>query len=262
VQIPTEAWRAAVQPTSHVEALDARDQQQGWDSWDIDGGIVRHDRRSMHQLFDSGDYAVAFTTVSGCMEDLGMFIKDHLSAMDSGHCETLLRLSASAILELVDGITAVVAKRTEDNEAYINAAPNVLPHQLVRILPHDFCIYLQRHKERLDYTFSNEEIENIGRQHKALCDSYRRQPNVKSSIDSFDDSAAYRDAWIRLHNTYPLLEKFVGGLATIFPGTSTVENDFSVVKYEKNKNRMSLTDASLEGILHAKQYHHMHSLKV
>jgi hypothetical protein len=25
-----------------------------------------------------------------------------------------------------------------------------------------------------------------------------------------------------------------------------------VVKYEKNKNRMSLTDASLEGILHAK----------
>jgi hypothetical protein len=76
---------------------------------------------------------------------------------------------------------------------------------------------------------------------------------VKSSIDSFDDSAAYRDAWISLHNTYPLLEKFVGGLATIFPGTSTVESDFSVVKYEKNKNRMSLTDASLEGILHAKE---------
>jgi hypothetical protein len=85
---------------------------------------------------------------------------------------------------------------------------------------------------------------------------------VKSSINSFDDNAAYRDAWIGLHNTYLLLEKFVGGLATIFPGTSTVESDFSVVKYEKNKNRMSLTDASLEGILHAKQYHRMHSLKV
>jgi hypothetical protein len=75
---------------------------------------------------------------------------------------------------------------------------------------------------------------------------------VKSSIDSFDDSAAYRDAWIGLHNMYLLLEKFVDGLATIFPGTSTVESDFSVVKYEKNKNRMSLTNASFEGILHAK----------
>ncbi|CAK9879059.1 unnamed protein product [Sphagnum jensenii] len=182
--------------------------------------------------------------------------------MDNSHCETLLRLSAFAILELVDGITAVVAERTEDNEAYINATPDVLPHQLVRILPRNFCVYLQRHRERLDYTFSNEEIENIGPQHKVLCDLYRRQPDVKSSIDSFNDSAAYRDAWIGLHNMYPLLEKFVGGLATIFPGTSTVESDFSVVKYEKNKNRMTLTNASLEGILRAKQYRRMHNLKV
>jgi hypothetical protein len=215
-----------------------------------------------HQLFDSGDYAVAFAIVSGCMEDLGMFIKDRLFVMDNEHRETLLRLSASAILELVDGIIAVVTERTEDNEAYIKAALDVLPHQLVHILPRDFCVYLQRHRERLDYTFSNKEIENIGRQHKALCDSYRRQPNVKSSIDSFDDSATYRDAWIGLHNTYLLLEEFVGGLATIFPSTSTVESDFSVMKYEKNKNRMSLTDARLEGILHAKQYRRMHNLKV
>jgi hypothetical protein len=145
-------------------------------------------------------------------------------------------LSASAILELVDGITAVVAER--------------------------LCVYLQRHRERLDSTFSNEEIETIGRQHKALYDSYHRQLDVKSSIDSIDDSAAYRDAWIGLQNTYPLLERFVGGLATIFPGRSTVESDLAVMKYEKNKNRMSLTDASLEEILHAEQYRRMHSLKV
>jgi hypothetical protein len=156
-----------------------------------------------HQLSDSGAYAVAFANVSGCMEDLGMFVKDRLSAMDRGHRETLLRLSASAILELVDGLTAVVADKTEDNEAYIDAAPDVLPHQLVRILPRDFCVYLQRHRERLDYSFGNEEIETIGRQYKALYDSYQRQPDVKSSIDSFDDSDAYRDAWIGLQNTYP-----------------------------------------------------------
>jgi hypothetical protein len=95
-----------------------------------------------------------------------------------------------------------------------------------------------------------------------LYDSYHRRPDVKSSIDSFDDSAAYRDVWIGLQNTYPFLERFVGGLATIFPGTSTVESDFSVVKYEKNKNRMSLTIAILEGILHSKQYRGMHSLRV
>jgi hypothetical protein len=40
-------------------------------------------------LSDSDDYAVAFANVSGSMEDLGMFIKDRLSPMDSGHRETL-----------------------------------------------------------------------------------------------------------------------------------------------------------------------------
>jgi hypothetical protein len=64
---------------------------------------------------------------------------------------------------------------------------------------------------------------------QGLHDSYHRQPDVKSSIDSFDGSAAYRDAWIGLQNAYPLLERFVGGLATIFPGTSTVESDFAAV---------------------------------
>jgi hypothetical protein len=63
-----------------------------------------------HQLSDSGDYAVAFTNVSGCMEDLGMFVKDRLSAMDSGHRDTFLRLSASAILELADGITPLLRR--------------------------------------------------------------------------------------------------------------------------------------------------------
>jgi hypothetical protein len=125
----------------------------------------------------------------------------------------------------VDGITAVVAESTEDNKDDIDAAPNVLPHQLLRIIPRDLCVYLQRHRKRLDNTFSNEEIDRIGRQHKALYDSYHRQPDVKGIIDSFDDSAAYRDAWIGLQNTYPLLERFVDGLEIIFFGTSTVESD-------------------------------------
>jgi hypothetical protein len=152
--------------------------------------------------------------------------------------------------------------RTEDNEAYIDAAPDVLPHQLFRIPLRDFCVYLQRHREPLDYTFRNEEIETIGRQHKALYDSYHHQSDVKSSIGSFDDSAAYRDAWIGLQNTL-----YVAGEIRRWSGDHLsqyipVESDFSVVKYEKNKNRMTLTDASLEGILHAKQYRRFHSLKV
>ena len=88
----------------------------------------------------------------------------------------------------------------------------------------------------------------------------RRQPDEKRSIDSFDEGAAYRYAWNGLHKTYLLLERFVGGLATIFPRKSTVEINFLVIKYEKTRNRISLSDASLEGILHTKQCRRMHSL--
>jgi hypothetical protein len=61
------------------------------------GGILTEAQRgaideATHQLSDSGDYAVAFANVSGCMEDLGMFVKDRLSAMDSGHRETLFTI--------------------------------------------------------------------------------------------------------------------------------------------------------------------------
>jgi hypothetical protein len=52
-------------------------------------GILKEAQRgaideATHQISDSGDYAVAFANVSGCMEDLGMFVKDRLSAKDSG----------------------------------------------------------------------------------------------------------------------------------------------------------------------------------
>ena len=97
------------------------------------------------------------------MEDLGLFVKDRLAAMNNGNRDTLFQLSVAAILGLVDGISAVVAERNEDNKVYIDADPSVLPHRLVRILPCDFCVYLQRHQERLNYTFNIEEIENIRR---------------------------------------------------------------------------------------------------
>jgi hypothetical protein len=60
-----------------------------------------------------------------------------------------------------------------------------------------------------------------------------------------------------VHNRFKLLEKFCGGIACVFPGTAQVESDFSIVKLEKDDFRMSLTDLSLEGVLHAKQHEYL-----
>jgi hypothetical protein len=57
-----------------------------------------------------------------------------------------------------------------------------------------------------------------------------------------------------LGDRFTPLRDFAGGLATVLPSAATVESDFSLMKWEKNKFRSVQTDLSLEGILHYKQY--------
>jgi hypothetical protein len=64
----------------------------------------------------------------------------------------------------------------------------------------------------------------------------------------------FADAWAPLLERYPLLFDFFGTLATVFPGTATVESDFSILKWTKNNNSTRLSDFSLEGKLHARQW--------
>lgn len=58
--------------------------------------------------------------------------------MYNGYLYALLRISASAILVLVDGKGRVVAERNENTGAYMHAALDFLLRQLVRIFPATF----------------------------------------------------------------------------------------------------------------------------
>lgn len=135
-------------------------------------------------LVDSSKYAVAFSAVSGFTEDLGAFVKDFLTAMNGVNHERLLRLSASALVGLVDNMSEVVAVQTKDNQVYLNAALAVLSHQLVKVLPRDFFKILQCHQKRLEHTHCAVQTEALEREQKTLCDLYHSDPYVKGSIDS------------------------------------------------------------------------------
>jgi hypothetical protein len=50
---------------------------------------------------------------------------------------------------------------------------------------------------------------------------------------------------------FSLLRQFCGGLASVFPGTATVESDFTCTD---NERRSSLTDFSIEGSMQCKQF--------
>ncbi len=48
---------------------------------------------------------------------------------------------------------------------------------------------------------------------------------------------------------------------TVFPNMTSVESDFSIIKWEKNDSHSSLTSLSLAGIMHSKQFEQIKKIK-
>jgi hypothetical protein len=78
---------------------------------------------------------------------------------------------------------------------------------------------------------------------------------LKEGIDSLSSQqSSFQDGWSLLGARLPNLMEYCGVVATLFPGTSTVESDFSVLRWEKDRFRNGLSDFGLEGVLQAKQF--------
>ena len=69
-----------------------------------------------------------------------------------------------------------------------------------------------------------------------------------------DDGTDFTDAWRAVKGRFKALHRFCGGLASVFPETSQVESDFSVLKDEKDIFSAAITDLSLESVLRSKQF--------
>jgi len=61
-------------------------------------------------------------------------------------------------------------------------------------------------------------------------------------------------AWAVVDGRFNILRDFVGGIATVFANTASVESDFSLLSWEKDSHRLSIADLSLEGIIQCKQF--------
>ena len=164
--------------------------------------------------------------------------------------------TALLFAEGVNGLSSIVAQRDEANEP-TDSLPPVLPQQLVKLRPFEFSQVVALHNRRLKESFTEDQIICINDEFKSLRDAYRREDELKRILDTFDHKTTFTEAWQSLVDRMPLLCQFVGGLASVFPGTSTVEADFSVIGWEKDEYRTALTNFSLEGILHCKQYEHL-----
>jgi hypothetical protein len=91
-------------------------------------------------------------------------------------------------------------------------------------------------------------------EHRSLRDRYLRDPLLNDTLDSLKETIGYYDAWVSVQSQFPKLCEFSSGLATIYPGRTRVESNFSILGWKRDEYRCALMDLSLEGIKHAKQF--------
>jgi hypothetical protein len=144
-------------------------------------------------------------------------------------------------------------ERSESNGIISRPPPVVMPHVLAEVGAYSFSQVVIEQRDRLKVTFSDSQIDDLEFEFKAFLNRYEMDGAFNTLVNKHGECNEFSEAWGWLFKDYPMLVTFIGGLATTFPGTSTVEADFSAIGYEKDANRWSLSDLSLEGILHAKQ---------
>lgn len=203
-----------------------------------------------------GSYTSRAADARAFMEDQGSFVIASLAEMDTVEVDAISKSIASLFCGLVDGLSLVVAERDGDNNATDDNIGPCLPLDLCSTRASAFSAVVSRQKERLlRAKWTEGSIALIEDEHRELLRAYRDEPAFREVLDRRGVSTAvYDDLWADCRVRFPQLQEFCGGLAAVFPNTATVEADFSIINYEKDEYRKSLTDFSLEGILHTKQF--------
>jgi hypothetical protein len=156
----------------------------------------------------------------------------------------------------------IQAERDSNNNARELEAPPVMPTDLVKMCPSVFINeVVDQYHGHLAKHWSVNLIDKVESEHRELLAVYARKPDVKAALDKHEEKTFFNEAWDYLKGRFMQLHQLCGGLATAFPNTTSVESDFSIVKWEKNDSCSSLTSLSLAGIMHAKQFEQIKMIK-
>ncbi|KAI9919097.1 hypothetical protein PsorP6_011424 [Peronosclerospora sorghi] len=187
-----------------------------------------------------GQYWIQTQSVREHIYDQGSWARDlfnSLSAEDQSH---MLHEVGQYTLQLICGWSDVQAKRDDRNNAG-SIAPPVLPAQLVKLRTGTFISdVLDKYRAHIGLYWSAE-------------DAYNQEPSTKALIDEHTLKTNFNDAWASIGNRFTFLRRFSGWMAVAFAITTSVESDFSVLKWENDNFRQSMTNLTLEGIFQAKQ---------
>jgi hypothetical protein len=229
---------------------------------EIEGPLTSHEMPDDNddRYIWKGRYACTCVAVEGYIKGRAPFVRQLYEGLDEETQDMLVTDVANLFLDTAVGFMKMREERDELNEAIEETqVPPVLPQDVAEMNSADFIFLLAKFENRIMAHYGEEEYENglpaAFEEFKAACAS---EQHLRDALESNKITRPHRDfnvAWDQLGTArFQKLRCFFGPFAAIFPNTATVESDFSIVKFEKNAYRQSISDLSLGGVMHAKQF--------
>jgi hypothetical protein len=165
-------------------------------------------------------------------------------------------------------VLVIVAEQDVPSEAggVASEIPPVLPVDLCSMTLRVFSAALQ--KQRMHHPLdkvSEQDIDDVDAQFRCLRIAYREEEGVKMKLDAHHSKTSvqsFKECWTPLGKEYDALKEFCGSLASLMPGMSSVQSDFLFINWSGDPYSKSLTDFSLEAILHCKHCRSLESLSI
>ena len=219
--------------------------------------IVGAQEKSLYEELDDcsfiqSNYVVKKETAVAMIKDCGRFYELIFEASSPSIQKDIWQDASKFTISIVEGIQEIEQQHSKSSGSKV---PPVMPYDLVQLRSYEFNKIIEEQTDRLMFSKTQKELNDIEGQHRELISAYRSEDTLRKAIQDSIGGKSFTECWACIGiGRFKALKEFCGGLATVFPGTASVESDFSVVGYEKNEYRTSLTDLSLEGILHSKQF--------
>ena len=213
--------------------------------------------RNVH--VSKGKYAMRLDAAHSFIENCGCFVTERLLVLEGAGdlfgYNQVLKSVAHMFVDLINGVESIQAERDAANDSSDFLLPPVTPKQLFDTTNRDFSKLIQQQRHRLAHTFDGWDVDALEEQFNDMKGLLGQNARIKALVENEKPTTPFAEAWAPFDdNKFGLLKRFFGGLASVFPGTATVESNFLLINWEENEYCACLTDFSLKGILHSKQY--------
>jgi hypothetical protein len=207
-------------------------------------------------------FSASLSAVVDFINDLGIYAQDFLLKISDNEAADLKFAIGEMFIKGVEGIRNIQAERSFTNSPSDDRLPPVLPLGLAALQPREFSRIILEQRPRLILSWEAQRVQRIEDEFRMFKSALHNESSLKIVLQNTTSTDGFRESWAPLGARFPMLRDFCGGLATVFPGTSSVESDFSVLNWEFDEFRQSLTEFSLEGIMQSKQFWKLQELRV